>query len=260
VRGRWGVPTLPGNGVTHEGPFTSSVFFGPLGGEVPASDEVDGDHDAGGQESADDSAEGIAVGIPFVPLGAEKSHAEIGSKNQDGGPFREFVDHGRGDGEGKGKEITPEEGRVSAHGVEECFAVRPGESESIEEMDGAVVVVSLEAEQRIEWATGPRGEPIVVGDTRIRVVRAYLVEAEEDKNEGIGYAGERKSAVGEEEEEDAYGDHDVFEHPGLAVEGGDAERDDEDEVEKCEERDVAPVRGGREYGRWHSRGPVSVFF
>ena len=80
-------------------------------------------------------------------------------------------------------------------------------------MDQAVVHVALEAEHRIDREAEPALTGRVVGNERVGVVRADLVQGEEDEDHRVRDAREDEPAVGERERRDRGHRERVLEQP-----------------------------------------------
>lgn len=183
------------------------------------------------------------MGVPRVALGTEKGHAEFTAPDLRDGPLEELVEEGGGHIEGENKEVAPE-GAFRSNGVVKNFAKGQGEEESVEKVDEAVEVVATGEGTGIE---SDRGEPLAIGHFGIGVVRPKRVEAEKEKDENAGKAGENKVTGGDDEKEESGGDEDVLEPPVDRMFRRNREGNPPKGVNAAEEKKEAAMRG-RERG------------
>ena len=132
------------------------------------------------------------------------------------------------------------------------LAIRAGEKEPVEKMDGAVEVIAGAGIG--EGSTGEGGPPFPVGHLGVGVVGADGVEAEEGEGEKVGGLRKDEPAARREEDAEAEGDDEVLHPPIGAVSRGDSEEDGEDEVNEPDPEKETAMAGWQGRGGFHSNG------
>lgn len=178
------------------------------------------------------------MGVPRVALGSEEGHAEIAAPDLCYGPFEEFVEEGCGHVEGEDDEVAPE-GASGNDCVIENFAKGQGEEQPVEKVDEAIEVIAA----RVDSAQAESLEPLAIGNFGVGVVRPESVEAEKEKDEAVGEAGEDKATGGEGEKEESGNDEDILEPPVDRMSRRDGEDDPPDGVEASQEDEKTTMRG-----------------
>ena len=227
--------------LNYTGPLSPSRSppLAPVAHPVSPAHRLSEDHDRESEEAADRGEEHVFVGVPRVALGAEKGHAEFTAPDLRDGPLEELVEEGGGHIEGEDEEVAPE-GALGNDGKIENFAKGQGEEESVEKVDEAIEVVATGEGTGIE---SDRGEPLAIGYFGIGVVRPKGVEAEKEKDENVGKAGENKATGGDDEKEESGGDEDVLEPPVDRMFRRNREGNPPKGVNATEEKKEAAMRG-----------------
>ncbi len=167
--------------------------FGPFAGKIPLQPPVYEGRHPHRQQCPKAGQSHVLVRIPFVPLGAEIRLAQVTAKKSRHRPFQQLVDHRGRHGQVERQEIAPKPAHIRH--AQEHFPNRVGQQQAVGKMDHAIEIVPLPADHSIERPPKQRLPPAIVRHFRIGVVRAQLVQAEEDKDQRIGKMGEPQTPI-----------------------------------------------------------------
>ncbi len=196
-----------------------------------------------GDQNGDDGPETckchVFMSVPDIPLSAEVGLTQFTAKNFGSGPLNEFKKGGGGEGELQWQKVGPEAFHLSH--AEEEFANGIGPKQAVEEVNEAIKMIALPTKHLIKRMASEGLPPGVVRHLRISVMGTHGVEAEEEKDAGVGEPGKEVMAVAPIEDEGDRDEEGIFQHPICPILRLDGEAQPEERKQEAEDSGMGLV-------------------